>query len=439
MKPYTYYYKLFVAFCILATGLDGFAQGKNLEKTYRWSYQVDESVQFTFNNYDCDLNIHTWDKAEIEYHMEVKAEMKSAEDASKLDEHIDRLEFSRSAGHVAFDNRFWSNKNVGLGRKTITLRGKGKVRFSELSMEGELWIPESCILDLKSKYSEIELEDIQGLVSLDLYNDKLFGGTLGSPVKIAAKYSTLEFEKVEDIEADLYNTNLETGDAGDLQLVSKYSDVRTGNAGKIRIDAYNDNYAFENTGDIKFTDKYSDLSARNSGDVQLDCYNSTLHLVSARDIEVISKYGKYTIDKAHKLNLGTGYNDNFSIGSLQALNIDVSKYGVYKVDHLESSLLLKDGYSDKFFVTKTGDFKELKVNGKYIDLEMVLQKDLNYRFEAQVKYPEFEIDEDAMQVREKIQEGANLQMKAVRGLESEYMPAFFINGYEMAVTLTEGL
>ena len=262
---------------------------------------------------------------------------------------------------------------------------------------------------------------------------------MNSPLSIKAKYSTLEFKNVKDIEADLYNTNIETGDIGDLVVVSKYSDFRTGNTGKVNINTYNDKYSFDNTGDIKFIDKYSDLNAKIVGHIQLDCYSSTVNLISAEDIELKSKYGKYDIEGARNLNISTAYSDNFKIGSLHSLNINESKYCVYKVNHLESSLLLKDGYSDKFFVTKTGDFKGAKVNGKYIDVEMALDKNLSYRFKANVKYPKFEINEEAMNVRVKIKEGSELQMEAIRGDESEGMPAFFVNGYEMAITLTENL
>jgi hypothetical protein len=434
-KPY--FFNILAVFLFLIVGMEGYAQGKQLEKTYRWKYQVDESVRFSFNNYDCNLIIHTWDKAEIEYRMEVKATLRTEEEASQLDRFLKNLEFSHSKGHVEFNNRFWTSKKAVMGRKTITLKKGGKLRFTEFKMKGELWIPEQCQMDLQSKYSEISLGDIVSRLRLDLYNDKLFGKSVSSPMSIAAKYSTLEFQEVKDIEADLYSSSLETGDAGDLLLVSKYSDVRTGNAGKIRIDAYSDKYYFGNTGDIRFTDKYSDLNAGITGHVQLDCYSSTVHVDSAQDVELNSKYGKYTLEGAHNLNIASGYSDNFKIGNLHALNVSESKYGVYKLDRLESSVLLKDGYSDKIFVNETGDFKEVKIDGKYIVLEVGLDKDLSYSFNANVKYPKFEINEEAMNVRVKIRDGSDLQMKAIKGNESEGMPAFFVNGYEMAVTLTE--
>jgi len=432
-----YIYSILAIILCLAMGMDGYGQGKKLEKTYRWIYQVNEDVNFAFENYDCNLTIHTWDKPEIEYVMTVDATLKSEEDARRLDEYIMDLKFSNSTSSVHIDNRFWTSKKAIMGRKTMTLKGARTIRFSEFKMKGEMWIPENSNLNLTSKYSEIEVGDLNGRVSIDLYNDKLYGGLVNSNIKIAAKYSTLEFTDMKDINADIYNTTVEAGDIGSLSIVSKYSKFKVGNAGKVDVDAYNDKYTFGTTGDIRFIDKYSDLRAEQTGHTELDCYNSTVIISRVEDVDLISKYGTYEFKEARNLNIATAYTDKYSVDSLGTLNITDSKYGVFKIAHLERSLLLNEGYSDKVFVTKTGNLKEVKVNGKYVVLEMALDKDYSYRFKANVKYPEFDINEESMNVRKKIKESSELEMKAIKGTESEGMPSFFVNGYDMAITLTE--
>jgi hypothetical protein len=434
---YTYFYRALSIVLLLTVVQHVSGQGKKIEKTYHWKQQVNEQVNFTFNNYDCDLVIHTWDRPEIAYSMSVDATLKSDEDARRLDAYIAELEFSYSNGGSKFDNRFWTSKKAVMGRKTITLKGEKTIGFSEFNMKGEMWIPENCNLILQSKYSEIMVDDLNGRVTLDLYNDKLFGGLVNSNIDIRAKYSTLEFKDMKDVKIDFYNTDMEAGVIGRLEAVSKYSNFTSGDAGEIRIDSYNDKYSFENTGDIRFVGKYSDLKALNAGYIELDTYNGTVSFTQVEDMDLRSKYGKYEIGVARNLNIPSSFNDSYKIGKLDALNITESKYTVYKIDYLESSFILTEGYSDKFYVTETGAFKGMKLNGKYILLEMALDKDLDYSFEASVKYPKFEINEEAMDVKIKIKEGSDLQIKAVKGTETEGMPAFFVNGYEMAVTLTE--
>lgn len=433
-----FFFSAIVICLCLVTGPDAYGQGRNIEKNYKWNTSVDAKGSFTFSNYDCDLVIHTWDKPEISYQMSVDAVLKTEEDASRLNNYIENLEFSHSSGSVHFDNRFWTSKKIVLGKKTMTLKGEKTIRWSEFKMKGELWIPENCQLILQSKYSEITMPDLYGRVALDLYNDKVYGGSINSNIRIKAKYASLEFTKMKNIEADLYNTDFEAGEIGSLLSVSKYSTFRAGNAGSIDINAYNDKYSFGHTGDIKFTDKYSDLTALKSGHVQLDCYTSSVNITRLGELDIImSKYGKYEISAARKLNIRSTYNDKFEIDSLGTLNISESKYGVYKIGHLEHTLYLKDGYTDKFFVLSTGDFQGMKVNGKYIDVEMALDTHLSFRFNANVKYGKFDMNEESMLVRRKIKDGSALEMEAIKGVEAEGMPAFVVNGYEMKVTLSD--
>ena len=418
----TYFYSILAITLCLTMGMNGYGQGKKLEKTYRWSYTVNEDVSFAFENYDCNLTIHTWDKPEITYNMSVDATLKSEEDTKKLDDFIEELEFSHSAGSVQFDNRFWTSKKAIMGRKTMTLKGAGTVRFSEFKMKGEMWIPKNCILNLTSKYSEIEVEDLNGRLSLDLYNDKVYGGRVNSNMKIVAKYSSLEFTNMKDIKADLYNTTIEAGDIGSLSAVSKYSKVKAGDAGKVDINAYNDKYSLGSIGDIRFIDKYSDLTAEQTGHTELDCYNSTIKINRVEDIVLKSKYGSYEIQEARNLNIATAYNDKYTIDSLGTLNITDSKYCVYKTAYLEKSLYLKEGYSDKLFVSKTGQLKEVKINGKYVVLEMALDKDFSYRFKANVKYPKFDIDEESMNVKRRLKRARSWRWKPSKGLSRKGCP-----------------
>jgi len=60
-----------------------------------------------------------------------------------------------------------------------------------------------------------------------------------------------------------------------------------------------------------------------------------------------------------------------------------------------------------------------------------LDANLSFRFHAKVKYPKFDIDEEAMDVRIKIMESSQLEMKATKGTESEGMAEFQIDGYDV--------
>ena len=438
MKRMKIYFFSTIFICLLlSVGLEGNAQGKKIQKTYSWAYAVNQDVKMTFHNYDCDLEIHTWDKPNIEYKMTVDATLRSEEDAKRLDGYIEGLEFSHSAGSAEFNNRFWQSRKSVIGKKTIDLKGEKTVRYTDFNMSGELWIPVECNLVLSSKYSGIELDDLNGTASFTLYNDKLYGGNVNSYLSMEAKYSTIELEAVGDVSANLYNTDLETSSMGNLSIESKYSKIRIGDASSVTINSYSDKYSFGNTSDIRFTDKYSDLKAEVTRDLILDCYSSTVNVAVMNNVDLKSKYGKYELESIVNLHISSSYSDNFQVQSIRTLNVSESKYCTYKLDQLSNQLLLKEGYSDKFFITGTSaDFKGIKVNGKYIKIEMAVDEALNYRFKANLKYPKLDIDEESMDVRIKILESSQLEMEATKGTITEGMAEFVVNGYDVALTFT---
>jgi len=253
-----------------------------------------------------------------------------------------------------------------------------------------------------------------------------------------SKYVPYNIEQVYTKALNLYNTDIEAGEIGNLKVSSKYSKFRSGNAGKLDISAYNDKYSFGNTGDVTFVDKYSDLTAELSGNIEMDCYNSTIIIKSAENTDLKSKYSKYEINKAGNLNIISSYNDSYKISSLKTLNINETKYGSYKVDELVSSLFVGEGYSDKYIVSRTPpEFAGMKVTGKYENIQIGIDADLDYRFKANVKYPKFDINEEAMNVKVKIKESSQIEMEAIKGTERNDMPEFVISGYDMALTFTE--
>jgi hypothetical protein len=136
-----YFYSILAIFSSLTVTLDGFGQGKTLEKSYRWKYDVDESVNFTFNNYDCDLTIHTWANPVIEYKLSVDATTGTEEDAAILDRYLGNLEFSHMAGRVVIDSRFWSSQKSTRNKKTMTLKGGKTIQLVDFRIKGEVWIP----------------------------------------------------------------------------------------------------------------------------------------------------------------------------------------------------------------------------------------------------------------------------------------------------------
>jgi hypothetical protein len=432
--------RLFFSVTLLSTVFIfiGSVSAKDLQKIYTWKYNINKNAKVTFNNYDCNLTIHTWDKAETEYHLTVDAKTRNDEDAIVLDTYLTNMKFQGNASSVDYKDNFWETRNSLMGKMTMKL-GNGKtISLTEFSIKGEVWIPSVCRFELESKYSDVHLEDFAGSLILVLYNDNFFGGSVKGNAEINDKYSTMVFGAMKDVKVDLYNSKLLAENMGNLKSESKYARVKTTTAGRLEISSYNDNYEFTNTGDIIFNAKYSDLKSEISGKVTLDCYEGSVSVKEAKDISITSKYADFTVGKSDNIAISSSYNDQFNFGKVISLKIIDSKYCSYKIEELANAVTESDGYEDKFTILKTSqDFKEFSINGKYTEVSLGLAKTTDYKFRAKIQYADLDINESQLKSKTKIVEGASVEYDAVKGTEKEGMPLVEIEGYQMGLKIVE--
>ncbi len=409
-----------------------------IHKTYTWKYNVNADAHITFENYDCDLVIHTWDKAETEYHLTVDAKPGSDEDGVVLESFLQGLQFRNTSSSASFKSHFWESRNSIMGRTTMKLENGKKIVLTDFAVKAELWVPVGCSLDLTSKYSDITIENLNGPLVLDLYNDNLYGGTVKGNAEITDKYSTIEFKDMKDIRADLYNSKLEAANTGNIKIESKYSKVTALSSGTLDVNGYNDKYNINKAGDITFVAKYTDLKAESAGKVSLDFYEGSVAIKETKDVDIASKYADFHFDNAENCTISSSYNDKFEAGKLISLKINDSKYCSYRIGELVQSVIETSGYEDKFFILKTGSvLKEVKVTGKYVDVSLYLPKTTDYRFKANITYPKLDMDESQLMPKIKVKEGSQLEYDAIKGKEREGMPLIEINGYQMSLKIVD--
>ncbi len=415
-----------------------FASGKDIQKTFTWKYNVSKDASVTMENYDCNIIIHTWDKGETEFRLTIDAETRSDEDAAILEKHLQDLKFSNSPASASFSNRFWESRTTIVNRTTMKLAGGKTITLTSMELSGELWIPAGCRFELNSKYSRVQMEDFAGPLKLNLYNDNFTGGKVSSRTEISDKYGSLEFGDMKDFSADLYNSNLSAGNTGDVTFESKYSGVKLASCGKLSVNAYNDKYEITKTGDVKFTAKYSDLKTESSGNADLNIYNGTVSMKEAKDLKIASKYAEYQLPVAGRCTISSAYNDKLTFGKLTSLTIDESKYSEFRIGYLAVSLEDRDGYNDNFTISDIGkEFKGLNLNGKYVTTAVTLPGSTSFRFKAEIKYADLDINESSLKPVIKIIDGSDVKYDAIKGTESEGMPVIEINGYQMALKISE--
>ncbi len=407
--------------------------GDKIDKSYKWTYDLETEGALELENYDCDIIIHTWDKEKAELQLHVLADLKNDKDAKIMDQHIRDLKFDHSPSRVSFKTKFWESRRQIITKKTIRLKKGLTMPYTKLKVKAELWLPKSASLKLKSKYSRIDMEEIYGKLILDLYNDNLKGESAGGNMGIVAKYATIEFYDCKDIKANLYDSNFTSGETGNCDYTSKYSKVTSTKALTLNIDSYNDKYLFETCGNIDMVSKYTDLTTKEAGEVKIDSYEGSYTINNSQNIEIVnSRYTNFVNETAKDLHIANIYEGSISSSHINSLSIKESKYVVYKLGTLNKSLSLEVGYEDDFFIDALGsDFSGIDLNGKYIKCETAIPDDLNFKIKADIKYPHLDLEKAELTTRIKIQESSQLEFEAYKGEDSSTLPLISLSGYEM--------
>ena len=422
---------------IILPGLEN-AEAQVVDKTYKWNYRVDADSRVILANYDTDMQIHTWDKPEIEFHMIINAEFRNREDASEFDAYIGDLDFESTARRTYINSKFWKSRNNIMGISTMVLEGLNTMRYKKFSMECIAWIPRNASLELDSKYSEINMDDIGGELKMDLYNDDIYGGSVAAGTSITAKYSDISFTGMKDLDADLYDCELSTGDAGDLKIVSKYSELETGNAGILDIDSYDDEFDLGDCGDIKFIAKYSEFTAGQAGHLVADNYECEFNADGIKDARIEAKYSEYDFEKAGNIEIISLYEGGMISATALSVVIQETKYAEYKIGELTDYLDIKSAYEDDISVDRLGrEFRKLQVDGKYLNIDLGVAFNMDCRLKAKIKYAGLDIDDDVFRTKIHIKDGSDLEYEGIKGTEKAGMPEINISGYEVDLKVSE--
>lgn len=419
------------------------AQGVDLSKKYEWNYAVEDDATVSLINYDCDITIETSSSEEVRFEIEIDAESDKQEDINILNSYLENLSYSSRSDLVKLETSFWEkqNSNTSFGKSVIKMKLKnGKsIRLSEFKIKANLYMPATAQLELNSKYSKIQLENVQNL-KLNSYDDDIIGENVEQEVNIKAKYSDMEFGEFGSTELDLYECNFTAEKTKNLEIKSKYSDVKINYTGSIDIVGYEDKMTFQSTGNITINTKYSDLKSNTSGNLIMNIYDSDIEIEEIGNLTIKeSKYSEYKFKNAGVVNISTAYDDYYYIDDLVSLETTNSKYSEYIFKNLKSSFEILEGYDDKVRIYRTStSFTHLDINSKYGSIILNIDEDLPLRIDWKTKYGKIDFNESKFTTKIKISENSEFEYRGVKGgPESEHMPFVKVRGYDIKMNLNE--
>ncbi len=314
---------LFIALLLIPFSL----QAQAVSKEFHKEYTAGPKTTLDINNKYGDVVVQSWNKDQVVIDVKVTVEMPNKEKAEKLLSYID-VQFAENGNTI-------SAKTVIDDKFSFTGWGGGSKKFS---IDYTIKMPVEAALALVNKYGDSDIDELHGLVELDIKYGNLTAGKL-----------------TRGNEKPLNSLNLAYGkgtidDAGWLDMTLRY---------------------------------VSNLEITKSQALLLDSKYSKLQLGETSSVVGTSKYDNLRIDKINNLVLDNGYTE-VNIGELTKKLTYNGSYGSFSIDNIPSG------------------FETLAVDTRYMGVKLGIAESASYKLEAKVSYGGLKFNEENFKNQKRI-------------------------------------
>ncbi len=325
MKKSDYKPGLLLIIALLSAPLS--LKATEVSKEFHKEYTTTPNTRLDINNKYGDIVVQSWDKDQVVIDVKVTVEYPNQEKAQKLLSYID-VSFDESGNLI-------SAKTVIDDKFSFTGWGGNSKNFS---IDYNIKMPAGTALSLTNKYGNTDIDQLNGLVNLDIKYGNLTAGKLTRGNIKPLNSLILSYGKAT------------IDEAGWLDMTLRY-------VGGIGI---------EKSQALLLDSKYSKLSL-----------GETSSLVGE------SKYDNIRIDKINNLVLDNGYSD-VKIGELTKKLTYNGSYGSFEIEDIPAG------------------FDELNTDTRFMGIKLGIAESASYRLDAKLSYGGLKYDEDKFRNQKRI-------------------------------------
>lgn len=215
---------------LVALLLPDLAIGQEKERRINRTFDVSPSTELAVDNQFGRVHVNTWDKSQIQVEVVIRAEMRNEEKSQDFVDRVD-IDISESSSLISLKTNY--------GNKMNSRKGES------FSVDYTISMPEKGDLDIRNKFGDIYVGNMEGELNIVLKYGNMRGGKLLgdsdielgfgnadieelAKTRLDIKYSDLEVEKTKDIDLDQQFSNIRIDEMGAVDLRSKYGSVELG-------------------------------------------------------------------------------------------------------------------------------------------------------------------------------------------------------------------
>jgi hypothetical protein len=340
MEKRIYKSAILLIFSIFLLATYAFAQ--EVSKEFHKEYKAGPGTTLQINNKYGDVVVETSDQDQVKIDVKVTVDVPNRERAEKLLSYID-VQFSESGNLI-------SAKTVIDEKFNFTGWGESR-RFS---IDYNVKMPVGINFTLSNRYGNTDLEEISGMVDLDIKYGNLSANSLSRGNEKPINHLSLAYGKAE------------IASAGWLDIMARYS-------GSLEIDK---------SQALLLDSKYSKMQ-----------FGETSSLVGE------SKYDNLRIDKINNLVLDAGYSD-------------------VVIETLNKKLKFDGGYGALTIEEIPAGFESIETVTRYLGVKLGIDSNASYNLDAKLSYGDLKFDEGNFQHQRRIVENNSSETSGIVGKES---------------------
>ncbi len=372
-------------------------------KTIEKRLSINKRCQFKMTFYDAKVIILPAKTDEVIVQLNYRLIAKDAKTEQRLRDEMQKYLITNQGNSVEISTQFYksyfSGYDVLRGRRSeIELKDNTKLKVDEFEIsEVKIYMPADADLDLNVKYGKVAMEfSLDGNFTANAYDAQVKGKSIRGDANIESKYAKFEFEAMEKVIFNGYETKFNAQTTKDLKLNTRYSEIEIINLGNVDYKGYEDKISLDKLISFTADAKYCEIELEQCEWVNAILYEGKLEVEKAQSIGASAKYVEMNFGSLHAFKMDNGYENELDFEKVDSVISVNGKYNEFNFDRLNGSLLL-DGYEDDIdidFLSK--DFETIKISGKYIKLNLGLEKGINYNLRGTIQYPTLNVDKTAI-------------------------------------------
>ncbi len=445
MKTKSIFFSLLMLGCLGFSLMTSAREIKEIKETYSCERVISATTPVCFKNKTGPLRVETWEKNSVKVDISISIDGDDDQVKKALD-YIKNMNFQQSGDTIVFNTRFWKSMNSSSGiaiqnfhvfgnHVNLVLCDGEEITLRRLDLSFVMTMPKDNPLSLVQAYENVTLPDLNGKITLDLYESNLVAGKLPNCQLLKAKYGKAEIDSVQNIILNLYENKLVLRHAGDVTLNSKYTETEINSAGKMSINSYEDKLQIIRHGDLGVKGKYTTFTLGDFVKGAFDLYECTL---TAGNSDVVAMTAKYCTIKfiSCKGAAITSYENKFSFDQVGDLKAG-SSYSSFNISQLDGSLIFTNSNEDKVKVNKVGKkFTGVNVDSKNSDVELGFEPGTLYKLDADLKYSSFDYPKSAFrEIRYHKEDDVFQFIGVTQGGDENTVPEVKLKMYEGGIRL----